>query len=447
MTERGNDQALDRRGFLRSTAAIGSSLLLSASALHGASKPQGEAIDVALIGCGTQGQNLLKSCVKIPGIRIQAICDIWEAFNQKRTSNFLKLHRHEHRKYRDYRELLDREKGLDAVLVATPDFWHAEHATACLDAGLNVYCEKPLSNTRDGARRMVQKAEQSDKLLAIGHQRRSNPRYIHCCDNLLGEARLIGRITTINGQWNRPVQPDRGWPKRFPIEDSVLNEFGFQSMHQFRNWRWYRALGSGPMGELGSDQIDVFNWSLNSYPVSVMASGGTDYYDRKTHEWPDTVLAIYEYNTPKGPVRAFYQTISTNSSYGHYEKILGDQGSLMISEAGRAGVYRESTAPDWGKWVRLDYLRETGQKSKQSDKSPSLDVTATEAPSAYALPVALEDPSHKPHIENFFDAIRGNARLNCSPPTAHAALVCALAANDAVGAGKKIELGPDAFRA
>ena len=64
-------------------------------------------------------------------------------------------------------------------------------------------------------------------------------------------------------------------------------------MHQFRNWRWYKGLGGGPIVDLGSHQIDIFSWFLEADPKSVMASGGTDYYDKKTHEWYDNGLAIY----------------------------------------------------------------------------------------------------------------------------------------------------------
>ena len=129
-------------------------------------------------------------------------------------------------------------------------------------------------------------------------------------------------------------------------------------MLQFRNWRWYKGLGGGPIVDLGSHQIDIFSWFLESNPISVMASGGTDYYDKATHEWYDTVLAIYEYKTKQQTVRAFYQTITTNSSQGYFETFMGDKGTLQISEsAGRGSVYRESSAPEWDKWVKTGILK------------------------------------------------------------------------------------------
>src|SRR6185295_19531484 len=176
-----------------------------------------QVINVALLGAGAQGQVLTDSMLRIPGLRFRAVCDIWTEYNQKRVVNSLKKFKHEPNAYEDYREMLDKEKELDAVIIATPDFWHAQHAVDCLKAGKHVYCEKEMSNTLDGARRMVAAARETGKLLQIGHQRRSHPRYLHCYEKLLGEARLLGRIVTVNGQWNRAVSPDLGWPERYAI--------------------------------------------------------------------------------------------------------------------------------------------------------------------------------------------------------------------------------------
>jgi predicted dehydrogenase len=147
-----------------------------------------------------------------------------------------------------------------------------------------VYCEKEMSNTLEGARSMVAAARETGKLLQIGHQRRSNPRYIHCYEKLLSEAKLLGRIVTVNGQWNRAVAPDLGAPDRYAIPEARLKQYGFKDMHQFRNWRWYKGLGGGPIVDLGSHQIDIYTWFLGVNPSHVMASGGQLYYDPKTHE-------------------------------------------------------------------------------------------------------------------------------------------------------------------
>jgi len=404
-------------------------------------------INVAFLGTGAQGQVLLNACLKMPGLKFKAVCDIWTTYNQKRAARILKKYKHEVNAYVDYREMLAKEKDLDAVLIATPDFWHADHTVACLDAGLHVYCEKEMSNTLEGARRMVEAARKTDKLLQIGHQRRSNPRYLHCYNHLLREANLLGRITSVNGQWNRAVQPDLGWPKKYEIDTAVLRNYGFQSMQQFRNWRWFKNLGGGPIVDLGSHQIDIFNWFLDSQPKSVIASGGTDYYDKKTHEWYDTVLAIYEYETKQGVVRAYYQTLTTNSSEGYFENFLGDQGTLHISEsANRGGVYREPSAPEWDKWVSLHYLGAPEKESQANTAGAVLDVRETVGPDKHEIPLAFNDPYHKPHLDNFFNAIRGTEKLNCPPDIGYETAVTVLRVNDAVEKGQKLLFNAEEFK-
>src|SRR4030042_1039429 len=273
MEKQKTKKQIDRRSFLRSSAGGGAGLVFSpmiAGQSSGAAKP--DDINIALLGCGAQGQVLMNAIREIPGIRFKAVCDIWTAYNQTRVSRLLERYGHEHNTYVDYKEMLDKEKDLDAVIVATPDFWHADHAVACLKAGLNVYCEKEMSNTLEGARRMVEAAKEPGKLLQIGHQRRSNPRYLHCYEKLIKEARILGRSTTVNGQWNRSKAAceDLGWPKKNPLEQAELEKYGFKSMEQFRNWRWYKGLGGGPIVDLGSHQIDIYSWVLGENPKSVI---------------------------------------------------------------------------------------------------------------------------------------------------------------------------------
>jgi predicted dehydrogenase len=280
----------------------------------------------------------------------------------------------------------------------------------------------------------------------IGHQRRSNPRYLHSYNQLLKKAHILGRITTINGQWNRAVQADLGWPEKWAIKPQVLRRYGFKDMHQFRNWRWYKGLGGGPIVDLGSHQIDIYNWFLDTTPKSVMASGGTDYYDKKNHEWYDTVLATYEYETEQGMVRAFYQTITTNSSYGYFERFMGDQGTLEISEsASRGGVYREQTAPLWDKWVEQGILNAPVEQQPVLQPGVVLDVRETVAPPKYEMPIIFNDPYHKPHLENFFNAIRGKEKLNCDAEEGYQTAVTVLKVNEAVRSGQKVKFSAKEF--
>jgi predicted dehydrogenase len=457
MDNQKTSKKIDRRSFLRSTAAISAGLAFSPVVFGQASGKKPDDINVALLGAGAEGQVLMNDCLKIPGIRFKAVCDIWTAYNQKRVSRMLTAYHHEHNTYVDYKEMLDKEKGnLDAVIIATPDFWHADHAVACLEAGLNVYCEKEMSNTLEGAKRILEATKKSGKLLQVGHQRRSNPRYIHAHDKLINGAKLLGKITTVNGQWNRSKTAceDLGSPRNADIDQATLEEYGFKSMQQFRNWRWYKGLGGGPIVDLGSHQIDIFTWFLGANPKAVMASGGIDYWKppetKIAHDWYDNVMVIYEYPLGDRTVRAYYQTITTNSYNGYFEVFMGDEGTLEISEAsGRGKVYREAWVPaeNWEKWVKMGFIKEPVEPEEEKPAGDAvLDVRESPKPPSYDIPVTLEGkPYHQPHLENFFDAVRGKAKLNCPAEVGYETAVTVLKVNEAVAAGKKLEFKPEDF--
>ncbi|HEY9508813.1 MAG TPA: Gfo/Idh/MocA family oxidoreductase, partial [Verrucomicrobiae bacterium] len=335
---------ITRREFVRTTAVAGAGLMLASQLPAFAQAKSGnKKINVALIGFGAEGRVLQESLLKIEGVHLVAVVDIWE-YTRTIAERLLRKLGNEVRTYENYEELLAKEKDLQAVVVATPDFWHAPITNACLKAGLDVYCEKMMSNTIEGARSMVKTMRETGKLLQIGHQRRSNPRYVFALNRLIREAKICGRLTAVNAQWNRAVSEDLGSPKKFAMSDAQLAQYGYKDMHQFKNWRWYKGLGGGPLSDLGAHQIDIFNWWLGKLPRSVMASGGVDYY--KNHDWYDNAMVIYEYELPEGVVRAFYQVQTTTSAGGgYYEYFMGDEGSLKMSEnPNLTSVYKEARA-------------------------------------------------------------------------------------------------------
>lgn len=189
---------MPRREFIKSTAIAGAGLVIASPFVRAQSRGRQQKVwgpntlNIGIIGCGAQGQVLINALLKgIEDVRISAVCDIWEEYNQTRVYRLLMAYGHNPNKYIDYREMLDKEKDLHGVIIATPDFRHAEHAIAAMEAGLHVYCEKEMSNTLENARKMVQTQKRTGKLLQIGHQRRSNPRYIHCYEKLIKEANLL----------------------------------------------------------------------------------------------------------------------------------------------------------------------------------------------------------------------------------------------------------------
>ncbi|MCF7676380.1 MAG: Gfo/Idh/MocA family oxidoreductase [Akkermansiaceae bacterium] len=409
---------IPRRDFLQRTAAgVGAGLVLGAPGiLRAAQGDRGGRINVALLGHGKQGQVLFESMKNIPGLNFQAVCDIWKYNRGAAVGHVYALQKQRPNAYEDVEEMLATEKGLDAVVIATPDFWHSPHTVKCLEAGLNVYCEKMMANTIDGARAMVHAAEKSGKLCQIGHQRRSNPRYRFTLEQLINGNKICGQIVNVNGQWNRSLSgsQDIAVNPKIAMQADILNKYGFKDMHQFMNWRFYRDLSGGAISDLGAHQIDIFNWFLGAVPTSVFATGGNSYFKEREHF--DNVMALFDYDTPQGQVRAFYQVLTTTSAGGgYYESFMGTQGTIDISEIPTSSnIFRETgdQVPSW------NYLLERGLlKPKPAAPKPKtagvIDSRASPPPEGFMLPGEMNKPAHQPHLENFFAAVRGEAKLNC----------------------------------
>ncbi len=447
---------ISRRDFLMSSATAGLGVALAGKAF-GQAAPQAapaaaaagsaDALRVAVIGCGAQGRVLIEAMLRIPSVRIAAICDIW-SYSRQYTGNYLKKYGHVANVYEDYRELLAAEKDIDAAVVATPDWVHAEQTNACLRRGWPVYCEKEMANTLDKARSMVLAARETGKLLQIGHQRRSNPRYIHAIDRLIRDKSLLGRVTVSYAQWNRAKADLLGWPEKYVIDQATLDKYGYSNMNEFRNWRLFKKFGGGPMVDLGSHQIDLFSWVYGTHPRSVVASGGLDYY--KNWEWYDNVMAIYEFETKEGTARAFYQVQTTTQHGGFYETFMGENGSLVLSEIPERGNWamREPHAPEWDSLAKAGLLQsETVPIRKSATKNVYVDVRVTAEAGRWPLPVELAKPAHQPHLENFFDAVRNGAPLNCPAELAYESCVAVLKANEAVKARRVVDFRPEQFKA
>ncbi len=442
---------LNRREFIGVTAVAGASMLLEACKSDSSQKTASTAksslntINIALIGYGEEGKVLLESLLNIEGVKLVALCDIWD-YHLNEGSRYLQKINNPVRTYENYEDMLAKEKDLQAVVIATPDFCHAPMTNTCLKAGLHVYCEKMMSDTIDGARSMVKTMRETGKLLQVGHQRRSNPRYLFTLNRLLHEAQFCGRMTAAQAQWNRAVKEDFGWPKKFEMPASKLAKYGYKDMHQFRNWRWFKGLGGGPLSDLGSHQIDIFNWWLGTSPTSVMGSGGLDYY--KNHDWYDNAMVIYEYPLAQGVARAFYQVQTTTSAGGGYfETFMGDDGTIKMSEdPSLCAIYREAraTSVSWDDLAQKGYVR---ARIISAEDAAKVDVRETAQLAEYEIPVFFNKPPHQPHLENFFNTMRGTAKLNCPGDEAFSSEYIIHRANDAVSAQSKIAITPEEVRA
>lgn len=484
--------SLTRRTFLRS-ASVGAAAVTFGRGGAYAQAPSKQ-LNICIVGCGEQGKaqiDAMKDMLNDGTVRMLAMADPWEYNLNFRVNSLNKeIKSAPINKYKDLSELLAAEPSLDAVFIATPDYLHEPYTTMALKAGKHVYCEKMMSNTVEAARKMVESQKETGKLCQIGHQRRSNPRYLRMraeiigtpdgkANNLTGKS-LLGEITHAYAQWNREVKPPLGFPKRYPLPPEVLSTLGFESMEQFRNWRFYKKFGGGAISDLGAHQIDLFNWMFGTTPTSITATGGRDYFDgkgmmpdgtsvRPAYETDDNVIVTYEYNVNGRVVRCMYTVLTTTSSQGIFEKFMGDQASVVISEDLKNNqVYRETNAI-WDAQQLIDagtlaaipgavhhkfwespkpWWQEDKWLTKVGVKAGAVDARESKAAGAYELPEVLNKKPHTPHIENFVRCCldgKSQTDLNCPVAEAFKTCVTVLKCNQAIAEKKTILFDPAEF--
>jgi len=417
-------------------------------------------INLAIIGAGRHGRDLINYCLDIPGVRFKAVCDIWP-YAQKYASGILKKRGQPVTVYEDYREMLAKEKGLQAAIIATPDLFHPEQAIACMEAGLHVYLEKEMAITIEAARRVVQTARKTGRLLQVGRQHRSNPRY-HTAYDFVREKRAIGRIGHVSGQWFGHRRVPYKWPEGQTLPAETLKRYGFDSMDEHRNWRWLEKFSAGELVNLGGHQIDVFNWFLGAAPKSVIASGGLDYYN--IYQLYDIAQCVYEWDVPwedlPKTVRGDYRVNTASDNGGFFELFLGDEGYLEISEdPSKGGLSRNTTAElqSWEPRPRADSAPavEPAPNPAETDTkkdAPGKVIVEVQPPSKtqvrfYASIRGAGDdkPPHWHHLANFFNTVRGTAKLTCPAEVGFQTCVSALKAVEAMKLGRRIELAPKDF--
>ena len=253
-----------------------------------------------------------------------------------------------------------------------------------------------MSNTLEDARRIVARRQGVGQAPPGGPPAPQQPALpLQLPEAAQREPTLLGRITTVNGQWNRSRQDLLTMPAKYTMPPATLEKYGYRSMEQFLNWRWYRGLGGGPIVDLGSHQIDIFNWFLGARPASVMASGGTDYYSKDTHEWYDTVMAVYEY----ADAARHRAGVLPDAHHQRLRRLLravhGRPGVARDLRVGRAG----QGVPRRRERARLGFAREAGPAdgaqggAEAAAATVVLDVRETAPPPSYALPVQIDSSS------------------------------------------------------
>src|SRR5262245_14896470 len=311
---------LTRRGFMKSMAATaGAVAVVSPAVYFGFKQFDGKPVKAALIGGGDEGGVLVGE--HNPNfLEFVAVCDIRPS-NMKRVFDGegattlrkgLKYHygkdcdkeggTHHIRQYTDYKEMLDKEKDVEAVVIATPLVSHAPIAIDCLKAGKHVLCEKLMARTISQCKEMIKAAQEADRILSIGHQRHYSMLYAHAVDviqsGVLGDTNHIRALWHRNFSWprldkdgkpmtdpitGRPWTRD-GWAPPIPPEDEkalkdTVRKYGYKDLVELCRWRLFNRTGGGLMAELGSHQLDACSIFLGKvHPLAVSGVGTHSFY-------------------------------------------------------------------------------------------------------------------------------------------------------------------------
>jgi predicted dehydrogenase len=414
---------MSRRDFVRAAGAAAAAFSVGLAAtreeLH--AQTAGESTDllkVGIIGPGVQGRNVMSNCAKVPGVKFTAVCDIFPDNLQKG----LEIAGEGARSYADYRAMLEKA-DIDAVMIAVPLSLHCEMTLAALDAGKHVFCEKMMSYSIEQGRQMVRKAEETKRVLQIGHQRRYNPTYLHAL-NMIEKDKVLGKITMVraawhrNGDWRRPV-PD-------PKYERLLN------------WRLYKETSQGLMAELGSHQVDVANWVLKALPTAVVGMGTRGYWN-DGRDILDDVEVLYEY--PNG-VKMVYSSITQNAHEDYYEEIMGDQGTLVLTHENDGLLFREARAEKlaWEEFAHKDDKGGVVLDSQATKGKAKGEKTGSEAlEGADANPYYLE-------MADWVRCIREGDTPRCNALVAYESDVACLMANASIEQRRFINLPPEIFK-
>ena len=289
-----------RRSFL-ATAAAGSVAPMSAAS---ASRVLGanDRIRLGLIGCGGMGRGDLADMLRAGKTQAVALCDIDESQIARTESSIVSANgQASELKTGDFRRVLERS-DVDAVIVATPDHWHALPTVEACKAGKDVYVEKPLAMTVWEGRQMVTAARKHDRVVQMGTQQRSGRQYLAAKEFVdsgkLGKVRLVRCWAYLDWKGETPHIPDEApppgvdydmWLGPTPSRPFNRNRFHF-------NFRWYWEYSGGLMTDWGAHMIDIANWYMGiKSPTSAMSVGGKFAYPKDAMVTPDTQQVLYEF--------------------------------------------------------------------------------------------------------------------------------------------------------
>jgi predicted dehydrogenase len=298
-----NRKSLSRRDFvIKSGLTIGSAAIAGPFIRSARAGEPGanDKIRVGLIGSGGMGRGDLESFFRNPEVECAVICDIDDAQIAKGLEVCAKKERKKPDTVKDFRHVLDR-KDVDAVIVATPDHWHALPTVMACQAGKDVYVEKPLAKTIDEGRAMLTAAQKHNRIVQMGSQWKSCKHIIEATDFV--KAGKLGKVSMVRGwawlDWQPEIgRPPDGEPPAGADYDMWLGPAPKRPFNPNRfhyNFRWFWDYAGGLMTDWGVHLINMMLMGMNNEPPKTVCSSGGTFVQNDMRETPDSQIALYEF--------------------------------------------------------------------------------------------------------------------------------------------------------
>jgi predicted dehydrogenase len=327
---------MNRRQFLTTSAAA--SLALS-SGVH-ASAADDKKPRVGVIGCGWFGMVDLMRLMEVKPVEVVALCDVDQEMLKKKVEEVKKKDDTQKPKaYGDFREML-KNKDLDIVIVGTPDHWHPLAMIAAVEAGADVYVEKPVSVCIDEGRAMVAAARKHKKVVQVGTQRRSTPHIKEAYDFVregnLGKIAFLKAYCYYHMRSNRDL-PEQAPPKTFDFEmwtgPAPMRKYN-PEMHP-GTWRSYMEYCNGIVGDMCVHMLDAARWIVGKkYPKSIFSTGGILVDKKGKANTTDTQTVTFDY----GDFPLVWEHRSWGKGEGYKDdwgvNFYGDKGTLQLNVNG-----------------------------------------------------------------------------------------------------------------
>ncbi len=296
-----------RRHFLMSSAAA-----LAAAGTARSATSANDKIVLGFMGLGGRGNDLLKGFAQRPDVEIAYLADVDTRRLAAPHQYLLSTTRRDPKPIQDFRHILD-DKSVDAVVIATPDHWHALGTILACQAGKDVYVEKPTSHSIWESRKMVEAARKHQRVVQCGTQNRSAP-YVQGAIDYIASGKLgeVHYVKVFNSKPRSSIGnlPDKPVPAGVDYDmwlgPAPLRPFNENHFHYA--WHWFWRYSGGDIANDGVHQIDMARWVIDrAYPKSVVSTGGIHFF-KDAQETPDTHVVAWDYD---GLTMAFEQTLWT----------------------------------------------------------------------------------------------------------------------------------------